>query len=270
MIFQRTALLLSALLLVFSPFSKAQREHYSPFQLNPTREAIILGTGAIAGFAALAFLANVDPLTVDEVNALDPNNVNSFDRSAIGPKESDATGDYLLYASYILPFGFLAFEQTNKDFPELLLMYGEVLLVTGSINGIVKGITKRVRPYAYSDETPIDTRTTTSARVSFYSGHTSVTAAITFFIANVSTSYISDKTTQILIWSVAALYPAVTGYLRVKSSNHFPTDVIVGYAVGAGIGFLIPELHRVQKENNFSLNTMLFKDGGGIGVTVHF
>ena len=270
MIFQRTALLLPAILLIFSPINKAQKAHYSPFQLDPTREAIILGTGAVAGFAALALMANISPLTVDEVNALDPNDVNSFDRSAIGPKKTEAAGDYLLYTSYLIPFSFLAFEQTNKDFPELLLMYGEVLLVTGSINGLVKGITKRTRPYAYSDETPIDTRTSTAARLSFYSGHTSVTAAISFFTANVSTSYISDKTTQILIWTAAALYPAVTGYLRVKSSNHFPTDVMVGYAVGAGIGFLIPELHRVQKENNFSINTLLYEDGGGLGITVHF
>ena len=89
-------------------------------------------------------------------------------------------------------------------------------------------------------------------------------------MANVFTIYVSNKTTQILIWSVAALYPAITGYLRVDSANHFPTDVIVGYAVGAGIGFLIPELHKVEKENGLSLYPIKTFDGGGFGLTFRF
>ena len=270
MILHRTALLLLALLILLSPVHKAQDEHYSPFKLDLTKETVLYGAGMVAGIAALALISKINPLTVDEVNALDPNDVNSFDRSAIGPKQEENTGDVLLFASYLLPLTFLAYEDTRKDFSKLLLMYGEVLLITGSLNGIVKGIAKRTRPYAYSDETPIDKRTSTEARVSFYSGHTSVTAAISFFMANVFTTYITDKTARILIWSAAALYPAVTGYLRVSSSNHFPTDVIVGYAVGAGIGFLIPELHKVQKENNISLGTMINKSGGGLSLRWNF
>ena len=96
------------------------------------------------------------------------------------------------------------------------------------------------------------------------------TAAITFYMANVFTTYISNKITQILIWSAAALYPAVTAYLRVDSANHFPTDVIVGYLIGAGIGFLIPELHKVQKENNLSLGAMMTDRGSGLSLRWNF
>jgi len=270
MIIHRSAPLLLIIAYLSSPIINAQDEHNSPFNLDETREALLLGAGALVGVAGLTLTLNLQPLTVDQVNALNPADVNSFDRSAIGPIEKESTEDILLYASFAFPLSFLAIEETRDDFPKLLLMYGEVLLISGSLNGIVKGITKRTRPYVYSDETPMDDRTTTAARVSFYSGHTSLSAAITFFTANVFTSYISDKTTRIIIWSAAALYPAVIGYLRVESSSHFPTDVIVGYIVGAGIGFLIPELHRIQKENNFSFNTMLYEDGGGLGITVNF
>jgi membrane-associated phospholipid phosphatase len=270
MILYRTAPLIVALAFLFSPVNNAQDEDYSPFKLDLTREAVILGTGVFGGFAAITLISNLDPLTIYEVNALDPNDVNSFDRSAIGPKQEENTGDFLLFMSYALPLSFLAYEDTRKDFPELLLMYGEVLLITGALNGIVKGISKRTRPYAYYDETTIDKRASTEARVSFYSGHTSVTAAITFFTASVFTTYITDNTARILIWSAAALYPAVTGYLRVSSSNHFPTDVIVGYIVGAGIGFLIPELHKVSKESGLSLYPMKTYDGGGFGLTLRF
>ena len=270
MILHRTALLILAFVILLSPINKAQVERTSPFKLDVTRESVILGTGGLAGIIALNMLSNIEGLTIDEVNALNPEDVNSFDRSAIGRKEEENTGDLLLFMSYALPLSFLAYEDTRNDFPELLLMYGEVLLVTGAINGIVKGIVQRTRPYVYSDETPIEKRTAVEARVSFYSGHTSVTAAITFFTASVFNTYITNSTAKILIWSAAALYPAVTGYLRVSSSNHFPTDVIVGYAVGAGIGFLIPELHKVQKENNLSIGAMMTGNGGGLSLKWNF
>jgi len=270
MILHRTAPLLLALVLISSSINNAQNKRTSPFQLDFTREAVILGTGILAGFTALNLLANLPPLTVDDVNALDPDDVNGFDRSAIGTKREENDGDLLLFMSYVLPLTFLAYEDTRKDFPELILMYSEVILVTGSLNGIVKGIAKRTRPYAYSDETPIEKRTTTEARVSFYSGHTAITAAISFFTANVFTTYISNKTTQVLIWSAAALYPAITGYLRVDSANHFPTDVIVGYVLGTGIGLLIPALHKVEKENGFSLYPIGINDGGGLALSLRF
>ncbi|UCH64417.1 MAG: phosphatase PAP2 family protein [Ignavibacterium sp.] len=270
MILHRTVLLLLALVFHLNPINHAQNEHYSPFKLDVTREALIYGAGIVSGITALALLSKLPPLTVDEVNALNPADVNSFDRSAIGPKREENAGDFLLFTSYLLPLTFLAYEETRNDFPELLLIYGEVLIITGSLNGIVKGIVKRTRPYTYSDETPIEKRTTAEARVSFYSGHTAVTAAITFYMANVFTTYISNKTTQILIWSAAALYPAITAYLRVDSANHFPTDVIVGYLVGAGIGFLVPELHKVQKENNFSLGAMMTDRGSGLSLKWNF
>jgi len=58
----------------------------------------------------------------------------------------------------------------------------------------------------------------------------------------------------VLIWSAAVLIPAVTGFSRVNTHNHFPTDVIVGYIVGAAIGYLIPVIHKV--ENNSSESVM--------------
>ena len=36
----------------------------------------------------------------------------------------------------------------------------------------------------------------------------------------------------------------LTAYGRVQSGDHFPTDVIAGAMAGAGIGILVPHLHR--------------------------
>ncbi len=86
---------------------------------------------------------------------------------------------------------------------------------------------------------------TKNTRRSFFSGHTSHVAASTFFTAKVLTDINPDGSNNSLYWITAATIPAITGYLRVKGGKHFPTDVIVGYAVGALVGILVPELHKI-------------------------
>ena len=244
---------LSLSIIISFNFSSGQTNNPIPFKLDFTKEAIIIGAGTAAGVTALIILKNLQPFTAEEINSLNPADVNGFDRGAIGPYKDDNVGDVLLYGSYLLPLTFLAYEETNKDFLELALMYGEVLLIQGSINGIVKGTVQRTRPFVYDVNTPLGEKTTDEARLSFFSGHTSITAAITFFTAKVFSEYINDNTTKILIWSGAALYPAVTALMRVNTHQHFPTDVIVGYAFGALVGYLIPELHKSKTNNNISI-----------------
>ena len=52
-----------------------------------------------------------------------------------------------------------------------------------------------------------------------------------------------------LVWTGAAIIPATVGVLRVEAGNHFLSDVLLGYAMGAASGILIPELHKKKYEN---------------------
>lgn len=79
---------------------------------------------------------------------------------------------------------------------------------------------------------------------SFFSGHTSTTAAFSFLTADIMASQADRQFDKVLIWSTGALMPAVVGYLRVKAKKHFLIDVVVGYVTGAVIGFGIAELHK--------------------------
>ena len=108
----------------------------------------------------------------------------------------------------------------------------------------------------YDPDTPLEKKQTVGARLSFYSGHTSTTAATTFYVARVFSDYLSNKTVKTLIWIGAAIYPALTGYLRRDTGNHFRTDVITGYLMGAAIGYLIPEIHL----RNEALNVLCYRN----------
>jgi membrane-associated phospholipid phosphatase len=64
-----------------------------------------------------------------------------------------------------------------------------------------------------------------------------------------------------LLYGAAAVPPLFLGYLRVKSLDHFPSDVGVGFIVGAFCGVLVPEFHRI-KNRNISIGSFYTPDGG--------
>jgi membrane-associated phospholipid phosphatase len=68
------------------------------------------------------------------------------------------------------------------------------------------------------------------------------------------------------VWTGAITLPAIVGYLRVKAGRHYPSDVIVGYGVGALIGYLVPTLHKRTRD----LNIDLISSDGGLGLVYHF
>jgi membrane-associated phospholipid phosphatase len=245
--------LLILLTLLSTDFSFSQARNSKPFNLDFNREILIIGAGSVAAVTAYAIMENIKPLTPEEIGLLDPSNVNSFDRGAIGPYTEDHAGDVLLYTAYLLPISFLTYGETKNDFLDLALIYGEVLLIQASINGIVKGSVQRTRPFVYDDETLIEKKTSTDARTSFFSGHTSMTAAISFFTAKVFTEYVDDKTAKILIWSGAVILPAAVAISRMNTNWHFPTDVMAGYVIGALVGHFIPELHKTKVNEDISI-----------------
>ncbi|MCK4820600.1 phosphatase PAP2 family protein, partial [bacterium] len=57
----------------------------------------------------------------------------------------------------------------------------------------------------------------------------------------------------------AALIPtAFVGFNRYRALKHFPRDVVVGAAVGAAVGILIPHLHKVKKQKARNLTIVPF------------
>lgn len=242
----------------------------SPYSLDLTKDLAIFGVGnAMLGLGIL-LSQDIDPLSEEEIALLDPMDVNRFDRVTIAPKRDIPAGDLLLLGSLFLPLTFLTHDETKKDMGRLAVMAGEVFVCQLGLNFVLKGLAERPRPYTYDANTSMDVKTTTSAKLSFYSGHTSTAASMSFFVAKVFSDYLSSKGTKAMIWTAAAVYPALIGFLRIDSGNHFRTDALVGYLAGALIGYLIPVLHKSELKNNLSIHSMVLNNHVALGVSYRF
>jgi len=254
--FFRSISLSALLLIIFFNLAFSQDASEDPFDVDTDKELVITGIGAAIGTAAIVVNANNKPLNIEQISSLNPEDINKFDRIAVGPFQNDVLGDVLLYGSFIFPLTFLTYDKTQEDFGTISLMYGEAVLLGASINALVKAVTLRDRPFVYDPSSLLEPKLDIDARYAFYSGHTSMTAINTFYTAKVYSEYISDGTTKTILWTAAAIIPAIAGYARIDSHNHFPTDVIVGYIVGAAIGYFIPEVHKTKNNQTSNISSM--------------
>ena len=226
--------------------------HKHVFELKTGREIFLftLGTGLNI---YNAYLQNqVNPLTPDEIDQLDPEHVNPFDRKTIDFYNEEGRGNFLLYASFLIPLAIplkiFKGDEHKSDWKIWAVMTSELLFLNGGLNGVIKSSVLRIRPFVYNPDVSIELKTKKNARFSFYSAHTSTTASFTFFTARLFSSYLTDTKTKTYIWIGALTYPALTGYLRLKTGRHFRTDVFTGYLFGAFFGYIIPELHRISND----------------------
>lgn len=238
-------------------------ESQSPYRLDWRLELNNLAGGAVLYGAGTYLTSTVRPYSTEEISALNSRTFRGLDRVAIASEVPGAAdgSDWLLNSSLALPALFLLPNNTRKDFGKIALIYGEVLLITKGLTQLTKASVLRPRPFVFNESISELEKGNRNARFSFFSGHTSMTAANCFFAAKVFSDYFPDSGWKPVVWGVAAAIPTVTGYLRVAAGRHYPTDVIVGYGVGAALGILIPQLHKnMDTETGLSFSPSF---GGG-------
>lgn len=219
----------------------------SPYQLKPGRELALFGTGAGLMSASYYFHKKLDPLTELQIAEYKAEGLSNFERWVTTQRSvrSHKASDIILYSSTLYPVVFtLADKNMRNDAFKIGNMYGEVLLINAGLTALIKNTVRRGRPYVYGNYLTMEEKMTKSARNSFPSGHTSQTASFSFLTARLYADYHPDSKWKPVVWSVAAALPLTTGILRMTAGKHFPTDVIVGYAIGAAVGYFVPVIHR--------------------------
>ncbi len=256
------------------PQSSASDSSFHPYHVNYLVTGTIIGVGLSANYLGEGLIFRKSELSPIEIQALNKSVMNGIDSWAFkqdpAKKETFASySDYVLATTVVLPVFLMFDKQIKQDWNDVLLMYVETMSITPNIyewSPLGVNFQNRIRPIAYYDQLTYDQRKSANNRNSFYSGHTAVVAASSFFMVKVYCDYnpgIGNK--KYLLYSAATILPLLEGYLRVKALAHFPSDVLVGIGVGALCGILIPELHHFQ-DKNISLG--LYSSSAATGIAL--
>jgi opacity protein-like surface antigen len=253
----------TVLSLVISFSAIAQNE--SPYKTSLKADGpIILGSLGL-GYLGVRMIKNKESLTLAEAAAKTPDDVNGFDRFSAGDYSEKADKDSYIpfYASFAAPMVMLLNKNEGKKAGQVLVLFTESMAITGAMFSLTAGSVQRSRPLVYGSAAPINKRMDKDSQRSFYAGHTAATATATFFLAKVFQDFNPDSKAKPYVWAAAALVPASVGYLRLRAGQHFLSDNLIGYALGAGVGILVPQLHKKETTSNVSLSPSINPDYKG-------
>jgi membrane-associated phospholipid phosphatase len=157
----------------------------------------------------------------------------------------------------------------RKDWIDVALTYLEAQTLTSNFYAwsfLGPTFIERFRPITYYAEIPLEERQWGGNRNSFYSGHVSVSAVTTFFMAQSYIDYHPEhRNLRWLYYGMAAIPPAIIGVKRIHALKHFPSDVTVGFVVGVVGGAVLPQIHKANKAKRLRLSILYEPEWKALG-----
>lgn len=252
------------LFIVFHLNTFAQNKNESPYETDLLKDGIWITAGVGLNVAGVLLIQNKPELTDAELNALSKDDIWGVDRWAAGNYSEQANSDsYIpMFTSFALPLALLLNKNERSNAGQLSVLFIESMATTGALFSITAGLVQKSRPLVYNTSLEVEERIGNDEQRSFFAGHTAATASATFFAAKVFNDFNPDSPWKPVVWGVAAAIPATVGYLRIRSGKHFLTDNLIGYAVGAASGIIIPEIHKKKNKNIEIYPAMSFQHSG--------
>ena len=228
------------------------------FDIDPVAD---IGVVAVSlGFAGVLELIN----STGEIRAqqvapnFDRNNLIGIDRGAVSQTPDPNAGTYS-NAGLAAAVAFAFVDPVLSGFREKSvqtgladgIMYAESMSITFATTDLVKMAVRRPRPQAYIDAAahkndPNYNNTVTDSALSFFSGHAAITAAVGATATYLAFARSPHNARPWITLVLAAGLSTFVSIERVRAGAHFPTDVIAGSVAGAGIGIVVPHLHRTD------------------------
>jgi hypothetical protein len=283
--------LLAALLISVSAFSQSfdsiskKAVRVKRYHVNYWVTGSIIGVGMVSDYFAISRLKSKPKISPEELAFINSPQqkdlINSIDQWALHQKSSDRNlykkvSDYGEIGIFLLPSLLIIDKEIRKDWLDLLLMYVEGHTITFSFynySPLGPTFVNRCRPFVYyplngSEGFTDDYRmNNNNTRNSFFSGHVGSCAYSTFFMAKVYSDYHPELgAKKILLYLAASVPPLVIGWARIKSLDHFPSDVAVGFGLGAVIGIVVPALHKLSCSKYLSVGLSDSPDAVGVSV----
>jgi len=219
------------------------------YQLNPVREISLLAAGL--GLIALAVYVDrndTQPIRVDNLINPHAGSRNPLDRFAFRKPDpaAAALADAGLYGGPTMPLLLSLHPRTRHQYPTLLLIWLETMLLNFAITSLIKNTVSRPRPYVLNPDFDPERALNRNERAAFLSGHASNAAAGSLMFARFVSAYSKHPSVTNFAYLIAGLLPGFTAYLRVKAAKHWPTDALAGVLLGSTVGCLVPMLHRTK------------------------
>jgi membrane-associated phospholipid phosphatase len=242
------------------------------YKLKPAVDIPVTAIGAGWSMYAFTKIYSKDPSTVEEIESLRKEDINGFDRWAadVYSEKAANSSDYFFYGAMPLPLVLLADKHIRKDAAKIGLLYLEAMSVTGLLYTGATYTTDRYRPLAYNPEVPMSERTGGGAKNSFFAGHVALVGTASFFTAKVFSDYHPDSKLKYLFYGAAIVSTGGTAYLRHMGGKHFPSDIILGTAVGTLSGILVPHFHKNKLFKDPNLSLMPFTTGQSHGLVMNY
>lgn len=240
--------------------SKLERMKKRVYVLKPAIDVPVTTAGTAWTLFAFSKIYDRDESSVEKINSLNVNNINGFDRWAadIFSEKAAEASDMFFYGSMPLPILLMLDKKIRKDAGKIAFLYLEAMAVTGTIYSGSSYLTSRYRPYAYNDEVSMEFRRRGGAKNSFFAGHVALVGTSTFFMAKVFSDYHPGSKITWIPYTMASIATASVAYLRHRGGRHFPSDILIGTALGPLSGILIPHFHKNKFLENTGLTILPF------------
>ena len=238
------------------------------FALDGLKDGLIFGSGVLlsGGDLLLDNVLEFNRQKYDPSKVYDKDDVNAFDRIFMNSysKKLDRAGDISLVAAMAAPAVLLATDKS--EWFTIGTMYAETLLVANGIKELTKLCVTRARPYMYYDPStyPEDVLEDGDFANSFPSGHSTMAFAGATFASYTFSKYFPDSPYRYAVTGGSYALALATAALRIKSGNHFMTDVMTGAVLGTAVGFLVPWMHTFNTKNDLNVGLT----GNGVFVKV--
>ena len=235
--------------------------HMPIYTIQPSVDIPLVVGGAAWDLYGFVEIGKKNSTSLAKLNSLRISDLDWFDRWAVHPYSHSI--DQLSYVPFYvaMPLPLVVFgidSRMRKDFWKLTYLYGEAMILTGVLYTSAVHYVSRLRPLTYEAASPIEQRTSSNSRNSFFAGHVALVGTSVFFIARTWADYHPESHYKWVFYTGAGVITALTGYLRNRAGEHFPTDVGLGCVIGVASGLLTPALHRTSLLKNRKLTVLPF------------